>query len=41
MINDTYISRSVKDGLWRERGTAGQKVQIQGFQQRMLQGLKW
>ena len=32
MINDTYISLSVKDGLRRERGTAGQKVQIQeGF----------
>ena len=29
----TYISRSVKDGLRRERGTAGQKVQIQGFQE--------
>ena len=32
MINDTYTYRSVKDGLRRERGTAGQKVKIQkGF----------
>ncbi len=41
LINDTYKDNSIKGGTREERGESGVKVQIDGFDQHMLQGSKW
>ena len=41
MINDTCVQRSMKEGTRKERGEAGLRVQLEGYNQHMLQGKKW
>ena len=41
IINDTYKECSIKSGTRQNRGSAGQRVQLEGFKQHMLQGEKW
>lgn len=41
IINDTYREISIKSGTRKRRGNAGQRVQLGGFEQHMLQGEKW
>ena len=41
LINDTYKADSVKGGTRKDRGESGLRVQIDGFDQHMLQGNKW
>ena len=35
MIIDTYVQRSVKEGTRKERGEAGSRVQLEGYDQHM------
>ena len=41
MIIDTYVQRSVKEGTREERGEAGSWVQLEKYDQHMMQGKKW
>eukprot|EP00794_Sanderia_malayensis_P015391 gene15391-biopygen12814 len=41
IINDTDKECSIKCGTRQNRGSAGQRVQLEGFKQHMLQGEKW
>ncbi len=41
IINDTYKECSIKSGTRQNRGSAEQRVQLEGFKQHMLQGERW
>ena len=41
MINDTYLTNSVKGGIRKERGVSNIHVNLSGLDQHMLQRYKW
>ena len=41
MINDTYLTNSVKGGIRKERCASYIHVNLSGLDQHILQGYKW
>ena len=41
IINDTYRENSIKSSTRTKHGSAGRRVQLEGYEQHMLQGEKW